>query len=111
VTVNGDHASAQGDTTAANQPPSHDTVALVEEGGEWKIGSLVGARAARVRASARRLRRRAARAMSAHAPAPRPSVRFLWAGSGGQRKAPRSVTSKSVRAIGPTHGDDTPAST
>jgi hypothetical protein len=42
VTVNGDHASAQVRTTAANQDASNDTVALVKEGGDWKIGSLAG---------------------------------------------------------------------
>lgn len=42
VTVKGDHADAKVHSTAANQPASDDTVALVKEGGEWKIGSLAG---------------------------------------------------------------------
>jgi hypothetical protein len=42
VTINGDRASASVHTTAANQPPADDTVALVKEGGDWKIGALAG---------------------------------------------------------------------
>jgi hypothetical protein len=42
VTINGDRASASVHTTAANQPASDDTVALVKEGGDWKIGALAG---------------------------------------------------------------------
>ena len=42
VTIKGDSASAKVHTTAANQPPSDDTVALVREGGDWKIGALAG---------------------------------------------------------------------
>ncbi len=42
VTITGDRASAAVHTTAANQPASDDTVALVREGGDWKIGALAG---------------------------------------------------------------------
>ncbi len=42
VTVKGDRASAEVHTTAANQQPSDDTVALVREGASWKIGALGG---------------------------------------------------------------------
>jgi len=42
VTITGDRASAKVHTTAANQPASDDTVALVREGGDWKIGALAG---------------------------------------------------------------------
>jgi hypothetical protein len=42
VTITGDRASANVHTTAANQPASDDTVALVKEGGDWKIGALSG---------------------------------------------------------------------
>jgi hypothetical protein len=42
VTVNGTKATAKVHTTAAGQQPSDDTVALVKEGGDWKIGSLAG---------------------------------------------------------------------
>ena len=35
-------ASAKVHTTAANQAASDDTVALVKEGGDWKIGALSG---------------------------------------------------------------------
>ena len=42
VTIKGDRASAKVHTTAANQPASDDTVALVREGGDWKIGALAG---------------------------------------------------------------------
>ena len=42
VTVNpsGDAASAVVHTTAANQPPSDDTLGLVRLGGTWRIASL-----------------------------------------------------------------------
>ena len=42
VTIKGNRASAKVHTTAANQPASDDTVALVKEGGDWKIGALGG---------------------------------------------------------------------
>jgi hypothetical protein len=42
VTIKGDRASAKVHSTAANQPASDDTVALVREGGDWKIGALSG---------------------------------------------------------------------
>jgi hypothetical protein len=42
VTIKGDRASAKVHSTAANQPASDDTVALVREGGDWKIGALGG---------------------------------------------------------------------
>jgi Domain of unknown function (DUF4878) len=42
VKITGDRASAKVHTTAANQPASDDTVALVKEGGDWKIGALSG---------------------------------------------------------------------
>jgi hypothetical protein len=42
VTVKGNRASAKVHTTAANQQASDDTVALVREGQEWKIGALGG---------------------------------------------------------------------
>jgi hypothetical protein len=42
VTIKGDRASAKVHTTAANQPASDDTVALVRAGGNWKIGALGG---------------------------------------------------------------------
>ena len=42
ITIKGDRASAKVHTTAANQPASDDTVALVREGGDWKIGALAG---------------------------------------------------------------------
>jgi hypothetical protein len=42
VTIKGNRASAKVHTTAANQPASDDTVALVREGGDWKIGALGG---------------------------------------------------------------------
>jgi hypothetical protein len=42
VTIKGDRASAKVHTTAANQAASDDTVALVKEGGGWKIGALGG---------------------------------------------------------------------
>ena len=40
VRITGDTASAVVRTTAANQPPSEDTVQLVREGEEWRIVSL-----------------------------------------------------------------------
>jgi hypothetical protein len=40
VTVNGDKALASVHSTAANQPPSDDTLGLVREHGKWKISSL-----------------------------------------------------------------------
>ena len=43
--IKGNRASAKVHTTAANQPASDDTVALVREGGDWKIGALAGVRA------------------------------------------------------------------
>jgi hypothetical protein len=42
VTITGDRASAKVHTTASNQAASDDTVALVREGGDWKIGALGG---------------------------------------------------------------------
>jgi hypothetical protein len=42
VTVKGNRASAKVHTTAANQQASDDTVALVREGQDWKIGALGG---------------------------------------------------------------------
>jgi hypothetical protein len=42
ITVKGNRASAKVHTTAANQAASDDTVALVKEGGDWKIGALGG---------------------------------------------------------------------
>jgi hypothetical protein len=42
VTIKGNRASAKVHTTAANQPASDDTVALVREGADWKIGALGG---------------------------------------------------------------------
>jgi hypothetical protein len=42
VTIKGNRASARVHTTAANQQSSDDTVALVREGGAWKIGALAG---------------------------------------------------------------------
>jgi hypothetical protein len=42
VTIKGNRASAKVHTTAANQAASDDTVALVREGGDWKIGALGG---------------------------------------------------------------------
>jgi hypothetical protein len=40
VTIMGDRASAKVHTTAANQQAADDTVALVREGANWKIGAL-----------------------------------------------------------------------
>jgi hypothetical protein len=42
VTIKGNRTSAKVHTTAANQPASDDTVALVREGADWKIGALGG---------------------------------------------------------------------
>jgi hypothetical protein len=42
VTIKGNRASAKVHTTAANQQASDDTVALVREGANWKIGALGG---------------------------------------------------------------------
>jgi hypothetical protein len=42
VTIKGNRASAKVHTPAANQPASDDTVALVREGADWKIGALGG---------------------------------------------------------------------
>ena len=42
VTIKGNRASAKVHTTAANQQASDDTVALVKEGEDWKIGALAG---------------------------------------------------------------------
>ena len=43
VQVHGDSATAQIHTTAANQPPSDDTIALVRVSGKWHISSLATA--------------------------------------------------------------------
>ena len=40
IRVDGDQASALVATSAANQPPSEDTVRLVREGDEWRILAL-----------------------------------------------------------------------
>jgi hypothetical protein len=40
VKVDGDRATAEVATTAANQRPSQDTVQLVRENGEWRIQAL-----------------------------------------------------------------------
>jgi hypothetical protein len=40
VAVNGDRALVSVHSTAANQKPSDDTIALVKEKGTWKISSL-----------------------------------------------------------------------
>jgi hypothetical protein len=40
VAVNGDKALVSVHSTAANQPPSDDTLGLVKEHGKWKISSL-----------------------------------------------------------------------
>ena len=40
VEVKGSRAVARVHTQAANQPPSDDTVALVEVDGEWRVASL-----------------------------------------------------------------------
>jgi hypothetical protein len=40
VEVDGDKATAQIHTEAANQPPSDDTIALVRVTGRWRIASL-----------------------------------------------------------------------
>jgi len=44
VSVNGDRASARIRTGAANQPPSEDTVQLVQQDGAWRILSLASPR-------------------------------------------------------------------
>ena len=41
IEVEGDRATAQVRTTAANQPASQDTVRLVREGEQWRIAALV----------------------------------------------------------------------
>ena len=43
VTVDGDRAKVAVHTTAANQPPSDDTLALTRERGRWRIASLAEA--------------------------------------------------------------------
>ena len=40
VAVNGDRALVSVHSTAANQPPSDDTINLVKEHGKWKVSSL-----------------------------------------------------------------------
>lgn len=40
IVLDGDRASARVRTSASNQPPSEDTIALVRERGEWRIASL-----------------------------------------------------------------------
>jgi hypothetical protein len=40
VQVQGESASAVVDTTASNQPPSHDTIKLTRLNGKWRIASL-----------------------------------------------------------------------
>ena len=40
ITVDGDKASADVTTSAANQPASQDTVSLVREGDDWRIVAL-----------------------------------------------------------------------
>jgi len=40
VAVNGDKALVSVHSTAANQPPSDDTLSLVKEKGKWKVSSL-----------------------------------------------------------------------
>jgi hypothetical protein len=40
ITVNGDKALAAVHSTAANQPPSDDTLSLVREHGKWKVSAL-----------------------------------------------------------------------
>jgi hypothetical protein len=42
ISVDGDRASAQVHTTAANQAPSDDTIQLRKEDGSWRIASLGG---------------------------------------------------------------------
>jgi hypothetical protein len=42
VQVDGDHASAEIRTSAAGEPPSKDTLELVNVNGTWKIASLGG---------------------------------------------------------------------
>jgi hypothetical protein len=43
VQVRGATATAEVHTTASNQPPSDDTIALVKVGGTWRIASLAQA--------------------------------------------------------------------
>jgi hypothetical protein len=40
VTIDGDRASAVARTSAANEPPSDDTVQLVRQDGSWRIAAL-----------------------------------------------------------------------
>jgi hypothetical protein len=40
VAVNGDKALVSVHSTAANEKPSDDTIALVKEKGKWRISSL-----------------------------------------------------------------------
>lgn len=40
ITVRGDRALVNVRSTASNQPPSDDTLSLVEEQGRWKVSSL-----------------------------------------------------------------------
>jgi hypothetical protein len=40
VAVRGDRALVSVHSTAANQPPSDDTLSLVKEHGDWKVSSL-----------------------------------------------------------------------
>ena len=54
VTIKGDRASAKVHTTAANQQASDDTVALVREGDDWKIGAPGRAAVGRASPRARR---------------------------------------------------------
>lgn len=42
ISVDGDRASAEVHTTAANQAPSDDTIQLRKEDGSWRIASLGG---------------------------------------------------------------------
>jgi hypothetical protein len=43
VKITGSKASVAVHSTARNQPSSDDTLALVREGGDWKIAALAGA--------------------------------------------------------------------
>jgi hypothetical protein len=43
LTVKGDHAQVVVHTTAANQPPSDDTLQLTRIGGQWRISALSAA--------------------------------------------------------------------
>jgi hypothetical protein len=40
ITVKGDTATADVQSSAAGEPPSHDTLKFVRVGGEWRIASL-----------------------------------------------------------------------